>query len=741
MDGKWLLDFLKTLRICVTNLRIYPLNNTTVQNALNLMDNLLGEYFKEKSSVVTLTELSGKVSVVGFEGESSNQEIKSISEELGKNFVRCRVSSISIKNGYTREELIYVIQNLSKYFRDDWAQDAASKGYEHLGFNQVKYVAITQEQMVVDRISNLFSGIGQDVPGIMSALKEIYDEMDAVPQEVRPALTTKLAIELSKQDASVLREIFDRELPAKIEESGLKEKLMAALTKEKISDVYQQIIKWYSDIKSAGASDFEAVEQLDNLKKFLSRMLECPAAKEVPFKFYEELFNLGLIDSIPPWAEGAKQLPENFVEQLEILRVLPEEEMVSSLWAEKIPEIFEKLISARLREDIIKFILKITANRKNEDYTVRRKAVELLSSITRILKSRGYDQLLTITEHLFLEWLEKEEHREIYETVTEMIFERIISRVLHSEFEEARKQYEFLMSMASEINRDEEKRKFISNYLSRRVGQLVPMLFNDVKSGDEIRRKNAFEFLSKIGDEALDPLVKIIKEVDDARIRLLAAGILKDLGSQAVFRIKEELNLGLTKEEIKRFIEILKFFGDGNFFEETKQLLRYPDPEVKSEVLRYLSSIDMPGVDKLIVENFNDPYVARVAVRLCGERRMASGEVVSALIHLVSTTNDWDIKEEAAISMGEIAAPAFEKPLVELLNRKNSFFLSLFKPVPEAEQERVRIRVAYVLRRFTPSNEIISALKKASRDKKSHAVAVTAAETLRLLEQQQKSIG
>jgi len=745
MDGKWLFDFLKTFRLCVTNLRIYPLNNSSVQNAINALDAMIKDYLSHSSSPLTITELSGKVGVVGFEGEITNQEIKSISEELGKNFARCRVSSVTIKNGYTREELIYIIMNFSKYFREDWATDAASKGYsEHLGFNQVKYVAVTEEQMVVDRISNLMSSMGSDVGGIMSVIREVYDELDMAPPETRPAITTKLAIELSKQEPSVLREIFERDLPPKIEESGLREKLMAALTREKISDVYQQIIKWYGDIKSSGLSEFEAVAQLDNLKKFLSRMLECSAAKEVPFKFYEELFNLGLIDSIPAWAKPSSQLPENLAEQLEILRALPEDELVSSIWSEKIPDIFEKLISARMNEDIIKLILKIAANRKSEDYLLRKKSAELLNEAGRVLKSRGYDKLLAVAEHIFLEWLRNEEHNAVYEILAEMVFERILGRTLSSEFEEAEKQYEFLMSLASELNRDEQKRKFIAGYISRRVAQLVPILFNDVKSGDEVRRKNAFEFLSKIGDEALDPLVKVIKEVEDTRIRLLAAGILKNLGASAVFRIKEELNLGLTKEEIKRFIEVLKFLGDGDFLEEMKQLLRYPDPEVKAEILRYLGTIDMPEVDNIIIENFHDPACAIMAVRLSATRRARSGEIVSNLIHLVSSTDDWEIKEEAAIAMGEIGAPEFEKPLVDILLRKGEtkgglfkFLTSLFIKTDSdavALRERARIRAAYVLRKFPPTENILAALKKASRDGKSHAVAVTAAESLRILE-------
>jgi|GEM_PF-3026400 HEAT repeat protein len=722
MNEKWLLEFLKAFRLCVTNLRIYPLNNSSVVNALNTVANFLDEHLAQNDSL-TFTELSGKAGVAGF--ENTSQEVKSMAEDIGRNFSRCRVSSITIKRGYTREELVYIMQNLSKYFRDDWQKDSAEKGFAHLGFNLVKYVAVTDEQTVVDKISVLIGERGSDVAGIMSALKEVYDDMEYLPAAARPSVTTQLAVELSKQPPEVLKEIFERDLPPKIEESGIKDKLLAALTKDKITDVYQQITKWYGDIKSAGVSDFEAVEQLDRLKKFLSKLLECSASREVPFQIYEDLCNLGLIENIPDWA-GGKTLPENLLEQLDIIKHIGEEELVSSIWAEKLPELTEKLVSAQMREEIIKLILKITANHKNPDSQVREKAAAALSSAIKVLKARGYENLLAVSEHLFAEWLDAESAAPVYEPLAGILFDRIVNRILNSEYEQAQNHYELMRKLSSEIDRDEEKRKYLAAFISRRSPKIIPILLNDIKSSDEVRKKNAFEFLSKIGDDALDPLVKIIKEVDDAHLRMLAAGILKNLGDHAIIRIKEELNLGLVKEEIRRFLEVLKFIGDGSFFEEVRQLMRYPDREIKQEILRYASHIDIPDVDKLLIESFKDPDVSRLAVKLAAGRR--SPEVIPSLIQLMMSSRDWELREEIAIAMGDLADKKFAKPLIELLSSPRGLFRAM-----SMQQERARLRAAYVMRRFGESPEIIRELKKASRDK-SHAVAVTAAESLKILE-------
>lgn len=722
MNEKWLLEFLKAFRLCVTNLRIYPLNNSSVVNALNTVANFIDEHLAQNDSL-TFTELSGKAIVAGF--ENTSQEVKSMAEDIGRNFSRCRVSSITIKRGYTREELVYIMRNLSKYFRDDWQKDSAEKGFVHLGFNLVKYVAVTDEQTVVDKISMLIGENVADVAGIMSALKEVYDDMESLSSSARSSVTTQLAVELSKQRPEVLKEIFERDLPPKIEESGIKDKLLAALTKDKITDVYQQITKWYGDIKSSGVSDFEAVEQLDRLKKFLSKLLECSASREVPFQIYEDLSNLGLIENIPDWA-GGKTLPGNLLEQLDIIKHIGAEELVSSIWAEKLPEMTEKLVSAQMREEIIKLILKITANHKNPDNQVREKAAAVLSSVIKVLKARGYENLLAVSEHLFAEWLDAESDPPVYEPLADILFDRIVNRILNSEYEQAQNHYELMRELSSEIDRDEEKRKYLAAFISRRSPKIIPILLNDIKSSDEVRKKNAFEFLSKIGDDALDPLVKIIKEVDDAHLRMLAAGILKNLGDHAIIRIKEELNLGLVKEEIRRFLEVLKFIGDGSFFEEVKQLMRYPDREIKQEILRYASHIDIPDVDKLLIESFKDPDVSRLAVKLAAGRR--SPEVIPSLIQLMMSSRDWELREEIAIAMGDLADKKFAKPLIELLSSARGLFRAM-----SMQQERARLRAAYVMRRFEESPEIIRELKKASRDK-SHAVAVTAAESLKILE-------
>ncbi len=722
MDTKWLLNFMKLFRLAVTNLRIYPLNNSSVVNSINAIEDYLKEYFMANDSII-FTELSGKLNVVGI--ENAPPEMQPISEELARNFSKCKISSLTIRKDYTHDELIFVLQNLSKYFRGDWLSAASEKGFNNLEFNQVRYVAVSEEETVVKKISALVSEKSSDITGIITLLKEAYDLMDDLPPENRTKAVTRLAVDLSTQDTAILKEIFERDLPSKIEESGIKDKLLASLTKEKISDVYQQIIKWYSDVKSSGASEFEAVEQLEKLKKFLSIILNSACAKEVPFKLYEELFNLGLIESIPTWAKKGA-LPENLAEQLEIVMNLSDENLIMSLWSERIPEITEKLIAARLKEKLVKLLLKVVNNYKNIDYNIRIRVSEILTEMIKIMKAQGYENLISVCERTLYEWFENEEMMSIYEPLSDIMYDRVINHILNSKIEHAQHNFELFKMLGSEINQNAEKRKYIVSFLDKRIFQIIPILLNDVKSSDEVKKKNAFEFLSKIGAEALDPLVKIVKEVDDAHIRLLAAGILKNLGAPATQRIKEELNLGLTKEEILKFIDILRFMGDGQFFDEVKGLMRYPDLGIKTEIIRYFSSIAIPEVDKLLTELLSDEALAKPAMKAIVQRK--SREAVPSLIHLISTTKDWGIKEEAAIAMGEIADRRFEKPLIELLGSRRM----LFRPL-SMSQEKARIRAAYVLRKFRNTPEIIKALKKASGDKY-HAVAITAAESLRILD-------
>lgn len=722
MDNKWLLNFLKVFRMCITNLRIYPINNASVTNAINTIEGNLNEFFKTNDAL-TFTELSGKLNIVGF--ENASPEIQPISEELARLFNKCRISSITIKKNHSLDELIFILQNLSKYFNGDWQALAEEKGYKNLRFNQVKYVAITEEETVVSKISALVSERGGDMAGIVALLKESFDIIDGVPPDEQSRMVTHLAMELAQQDAAVLREIFERELPPRVENSGIKEKLLAALTKDKISDVYQQIIKWYGEIKSSSASEFEAVEQLDKLKKFLKLILRSDSARDVPFKLYEELFNLGLIESIPDWAKK-EAIPENLLEQVEIVLGMSDEKLITSLWAEKIPEIAGKLIEAQLKDKLAKLILKIVGNYKNEDYTVRQKTVEVLGKTINVLKSHGYENILAIIEHLLLEWFAAEDIRDVYESLSGILFDRLISRLLRSEFEPADRIFAQFKQLASEINLNEEKRKVVWNYLDKNTNRIVPIMLNDIKSSDEMKKKDAFEFLSKIGVEALDPLVKIIKEVDDLRLRLLSAGILKNLGEPAVQRISEELNLGLTKEEIRRFIEVLKFFGNSHFYSEVVGLLRYPDPEVKAEILRYLSGLDVPEVDTILIEYFDDPAIGKFAVKMAAQRKHR--EFAPALIHLISTTSDWELKEEIAIAMGEIGDIKFQEPLIALLKSGRKLFARM-----SIQQERARLRAAYVLRKFPKTSESIKALQKASKDK-SQAIAITAAESLKILE-------
>ena len=67
------------------------------------------------------------------------------------------------------------------------------------------------------------------------------------------------------------------------------------------------------------------------------------------------------------------------------------------------------------------------------------------------------------------------------------------------------------------------------------------------------------------------------------------------------------------------------------------------------------------------------------------------------------------------------------KRLVELLKSKKGLFRKM-----SVQQERAKLRAAYVLRKFPPTPNLLKALRKAARDR-SQAVALTAQETLNIL--------
>jgi HEAT repeat protein len=712
-------NLIKSFHLAVTYLKIYPLSSQMVVSTFDAFARTI-QSIADKNGTLTFSELSGKLLIDGVEADS--REVQLIANNIIKLFANKKIQSITFRAGLTKDELMNFITNIIRKKRDELPE------FSHIALDQTVYVAMIKGEEAVVKIAEMIAKSGGEISGLMKMIRESYDLIDKIPEGSSKALAQdRLAQELAKQDTGVLREIFEHELPAKIEESGLKPKLLNALSQDKIQGIFGEISAWYDEIRKNESSDFAAVDQLEKLKVFIKTILRAPAAKEIPKHFFEELIKKGLLEQLPDWFSPAPSKPTTVFEVEKLLEKNPEA-LIEKQTLDNIPQLVEKLCQIENNELLVKLTEKILENLKNSAAKIRLPAAQCLLSIYQILQTQNKELLIRYMELPLLEATKKETSAEIHSIMEDILRKRARQNLLHGEYDLAIRIVDiFRQHLSPELMPDEKIRQNTRDSFGKLIPDIIEILISDLKSDNEVKRLGSLQILSKMEEKTVEPLIRVIKESEDIRSRRLAALALKNLGPAAIKRFSEELNLGLLAEEIKRVVEALSELGSGETIEQLNSLLRFPDASVKKEILKYLAKTNTPQSRIMIIEQLKDKdkEVVTETIRLLGEIKCT--EAAGELIKLLNAPRcKSELKEEICIVLGTIGDPKSVPSLLACL--KNKSFWNLGR---RSNTERVRMRAAWALRKFK-GTEIEKALEAASGDKSS-SVALTAKESLNII--------
>jgi len=717
LDQEKIGNLIKTFHLAITYLRIYP---PTSQMVLATFDTFfrIVQHATEQNQSLTLSELAGKLLVNGQ--ESTSREIQLIGNNVLKLFNQRKIQSITVQPGIPREELSAFITDILHKRREELSS------YPHIALDQTIYVAMLKGEEAIVKISETIKSAGGEIVGLIKSLRESYDLIDHLPdQMLQHNAQERLAQELSKQDPAVLRDIFERELPPRIEQSGLKAQLLNTLSQEKIKVIFGDIAVWYDAVRTNEHSDFAAIEQLEKLKRFIQTVLTAPAARDIPRQFFEELLQKGLLEQLPAWFDSTAVKPASIFEIERLLEKDPAE-LLDKQIIDTLPQAAEKLCQIENNDLLGKLLEKLLLNIKNSAARIRLSTARSVSAIYEILQVHNREQLLRFMELPLIDAMKNETSHEVYIIIAELLRLRVRQNILYGEYDFALRIVELLRQQsAPEVMADSRIRATAVAARERLVPDIIEILIADLKSDNEKKRFGSLQMFTRIDDNAIDPLLRVIKESDDLRSRKLAALAIKNLGEKAQRRFEEELNLGLTDEEIRRVVEVLGDLGSEQTTEALRGLIHYPDPAVKKDIMRFLAKLNSGQAKALIIEQLKDTdaEVVSESVHLLGELKCA--EAVPGLVRMLESHRSPDgLREELCIALGNIGHPHAVPALINHLNKK-SFVFSAHRP------DKERVRAAWALRRFS-GPVVEKALAKASRDK-SASIALTAQESLALV--------
>ncbi|OGS21767.1 MAG: hypothetical protein A2252_06465 [Elusimicrobia bacterium RIFOXYA2_FULL_39_19] len=699
---------IKSFRSTISNYRIYPTGSQIVVNSLTVLLNAINEHLNANDSF-TISEAHHKMLIDG-------QEVKSLTDSFLLTLLgELEIQSMTFQKGITLEHLAYFLELITtkdkiklKEIVGKITDILKSKNITSIAVDTVKYVAVKDGEEVVSKISGLVDNIQTDPAAFMTSLRDIYDSMDTIQDKnSKKEITDLLAKKISSMDPSSIKDFFDRPLPSKIEQSGLKDSVLSSLPQDKIRDIFDEITSWYDDIQRNSKSEFEAIEKLSGLKSFLNKILTSPQARNIPFRFFEELLRVGVLEELPVWIK--KEEPTLI---LKIDKLL-EGDAITLLdppVRDTLAAMVKQLCQSELSDMAEKLTNKLAENLKQPQLKVRSDTIRTLMEIYDIIVTFHKEKILKNMEITFLSMFEKERNIEIYAALVNLLTKRVIQLLLNNAPQEAIEILQLIKRhLYPQTEGDKERRDVTNEYFVRLTSEISPLLIAEMKSGIEKRQGYAITIITIMEDTMTSTLADIIRESDDYRTRKTAAFALKNIGEKAVISFVNSIALDTNTEVMRRIINIFDEFTGFNITNKIQELLKYPDPHVKKLLLRFLLKSNHPNVKALLINELYNKDIAADIIKIISENRIS--EAIDELLN-ISTSTILAVQEELCMAFGLLLDTRAIPVLYKYIKIKKSFFGGSKPNAPET----VRMRAVWALGRFLPNKTAEAALAEALKD-------------------------
>lgn len=690
------------LRAAIINQRIYPTGSPIVERSVGQILAAIEAALNSKEKL-SLTVKDGKLYLRGKETPDGDMLLPFFEEQ--------EIQSITFVPGVTSPEISRLVALLSRKRGDEPIADWLKKeGVTHLLIDKSSIVEVMEGDVVMKKVDQLFADC-QDFPSLVAALRESYDMADKLPDgDDRVQVQEHMARRLAGMPPHLLRDVFENELPKRVEESGLRSMVMNAMTQDQIQDIFSEIGQWYKQMKAESSSEFEVVEHLNKLRSFLGKLLNAPASKGVPFSLYEELLQNGLLDKIP---SDVKQQTEEESLAVRVDQILSRAAaaLLEQPLRDQLTPMLRKLCAVGLDDMIQKLVEKVLENFGQGTALVRQLSARTAAGFMDILWASRRHKLFRFIVSALETLAESERSAEVYQEAAQGLARAAGRFILEREMADARRLIVLLARHQEDDTSLAPKRK---QQATEALGQIaegsIDVLTEDMLSEDPDKRDQARAVLAMFGEGAVTCLVKVIRCSPDLRARRVAAELLKQSGEKAKARLAVEIHPGTPTDMLLRLLSVVDDLSAPPLLASFRSVSAFPDAAVRRRVIQVAAKTPTPEAALLLCGFLDDgdDVVAVDALRAVGEAKVQSA--VPKLLEILKNGNMAKM-EEACLALGRLAAPNALPILSEIIEPKAG---GLFKK-KAAVEETVRVRAAWAVAQI-PSAEAKDILRKLLSD-------------------------
>ncbi len=689
----------------VRSITLYPPESKAIVNVTLQLQETVNKILAGNERL-NLAQSRGALFVNGQAVDAT--QFRSVAETFVNSLGRIELEGVAFHRGFTEHELKVVLAALSRVSRKVidqrfWQRFASEQGLRHIRLKQVRYI----ERIDPMGVSALLRAGEQaleaeDLPGLqeitrclLSAArniklfplqaKAVSRPIEQLTEAVRHALARRPVLTLARVGDSLLVN------GQTVDTSPFKA----------VADSFLELLQ------SIGLSSVTFVEgtSAQELETFVGALGQLPAGGS-DGKFWKRfareqglshiLFDQRLYEirgvraargvwTAPP-AEGASEAedvgePEGMPAPEGAALVAAEAALAEPGAPDPFAHLLETVparISALSLEGPIQqiraMIRALFEGFQGRDVGTRLKIVEICAGSLDRLPMGSQPRFAEVATEPLLTAFSEETDPQVFEALATLLYRMAANLILFAEYPLASR---ILFHLRSRQRQLQEAKDALAPVLAEVLDQraapaTLGLLVEDLKSGEPNRQRRAAQLLSSFGHAARPVLVDLIKQVEELRVRQLAASLLAELGPAAAEALKRELVVEVGARERIRILEVIDIVTR-DLKAEFAHAVGDANPQVRQAAFRLAERLRDQALMDLILDYARGPdtEVATAAIRSLGRLKPAGavGEVVSVL----NSTTDAERVVACCRALGLLGDPAGIEPLGKIVAPRGMF--------------------------------------------------------------------
>jgi hypothetical protein len=701
-------QLLKSLRMTLVNIKIYPINSPLVEKQINDLFSILKQILQEET-MLTISEVDNKIFVNDKEYIAKDPASIANLTPITQFFLQSGIKSITFKKEINIQELKTILLALSvkkpKVSTKEFInQIIKEKNIKNVAIDEVEYISITKSDQSVKSILNIISQPVSDLSELVNILGVSFNELDKIKDEkTKKSLTDAIIKYVSSLDTNLIKELFVQPLPQKIEQTGFKQLLFNNLTKQTVEEIFNEIITWCKQLKSKVENETEYIEQLQNLKEFIKLVVNSPVSKLVPIEIFEELFKIGLIDALPEWILEQKEEKKSWIAQLdELLSTNEPTKLLQEKFISNLQENIEKLCLIGLDDKLEKLVFLMIENFSNPVVKIRQLASSATENIAKQFVKFQKGKLAKNLVSNILKFLIKEQDETVVKLQIQTLEHSLCCLIITDDYESFVEYAQQLLRFAEELTKvNSEKSKLIYSLFDKVYQQTKDYILLDLTEPNNNINKIVW-FLTYIAEQSIATILSAILQTTSQQIVNTLVQVLVSLKNQhQVIESIEELLVPQTPvHKLSKILDILPKF-DYDFSNSLRKLYNYTNYANKVAILNYIQ--EKPTEENLTwltsLLQTEEPQILQYLIDiLTSLGHKPAAEKIMKLFKI----KDIDVKKRVCISLGMLKHLDAIKKLKKIIKSKK-------EPID------VRIAACWALGNFSTLPEVKSYLQSVSK--------------------------